>query len=253
MRPTLPRDAACICGITFSVIVMLAGVTTLAATVRESVEHVKSGGSDVAVEWFAPTARGKHPLVLLLHGSGGLEQATGEVFQGIARKMAARGFVVLIPHYFDRKGGPVEWLGVVDDTIAFAAGGGVSEAEVDSERIGLFGFSLGSSLAFHRAARDPSVRAVVAVSGLVPAGQDAKIPPVLILSGAKDQGVPRARLNDLEAALKARNIPCVVHVYPHLGHNLSIPRFFDAGKRATAFFEEHLKDRATRSAAAKAR
>src|SRR4051794_28957167 len=95
------------------------------AAVRESVEQFDSGGSLVTVECFAPTGRGKHPLVLLLHGSGGLEQATGEVFQGIARKMAARGYVVLIPHLFDRKGGPKEWVQVVDDAIAFAAGGGV--------------------------------------------------------------------------------------------------------------------------------
>ena len=124
-----------------------------AAAVRESVEQFDSGGSLVTVECFAPTARGKHPLVLLLHGSGGLEQATGEVFQGIARKMAARVYVVLIPHLFDRKGGPKEWVQVVDDAIAFAAGGGVEGIAVDPERIGLFGFSMGSSLAFHRASR----------------------------------------------------------------------------------------------------
>jgi dienelactone hydrolase len=212
------------------------------AAVRESVEQFDSGGSLVTVECFAPTARGKHPLVLLLHGSGGLEQATGEVFEGIARKMAARGYVVLIPHYFDRKGGAAEWVQVVDDAIDFAAGGGVEGALVDRERIGLFGFSMGVSLAVHRASRDPNVRAVVAVSGLVPADPSIKIPPVLILSGAQDKGVPRATLNEFEAAMKARDIPCVVHVYPHLGHNLSIPRFFDSGKRATDFYNKYLKE-----------
>src|SRR5438874_5299586 len=74
------------------------------AGVDESVDQFKSGGVFVTVDRFASTARGKHPLVLLLHGSGGLEQATGDVFQAIARKMAARGYVVLIPHYFDRPG-----------------------------------------------------------------------------------------------------------------------------------------------------
>jgi dienelactone hydrolase len=215
---------------------------TALAAVRESVEQLDSGGTLVTVECFSPTARVKHPLVLLLHGSGGLEQATGEVFQGIARKMAARGYVVLIPHYFDRKGGPTQWLRVVDDAIAFTAGGGVEGALVDRERIGLFGFSLGSSLAVHQASRDPNVRAVVAVSGLVPVDPNLKVPPVLILSGAQDKGVPRARLNEFEASMKARDIPCVVHVYPHLGHNLSIPRFFDAGKRAADFYDKYVKE-----------
>ena len=224
----------------FSLVALLGGLNVSAA-VRESVEQLESGGSLVTVECFAPTAGGKHPLVLLLHGSGGLEQATGEVFQGIARKMAARGYVVLIPHYFDRKGGPTEWLQVVDDAIAFAARGGVEGAGVDRERVGLFGFSMGSSLAFHRASRDPNVRAVVAVSGLVPVEPNVKIPPVLILSGAQDKGVPKARLDEVEAAMKARDIPCAVHVYPHLGHNLSIPRFFDAGRRAIDFYDKYVK------------
>ena len=109
----------------------------------------RSSNSKAGARWSRLSALcrrpgGSHPLVLLLHGSGGLEQATGEVFQGIARKMAARGYVVLIPHLFDRKGGPREWLEVVDDAIAFAARGGVEYAGVDRERIGLFGFSMGS-------------------------------------------------------------------------------------------------------------
>ena len=123
---------------------------------------------------------------------------------------------------------------------------------MDRERIGLFGFSMGSSLAFHRALRDPNVRAVVAVSGLVPVDPEredsARPDPVRW----QDKGVPKARLNEVEAAMKARDIPCAVHVYPYLGHNLSIPRFFDAGS-ATEFFEKHLKDKATRPARGGAR
>jgi dienelactone hydrolase len=222
-------------------IVLLSVAGASVAGVRESVEQFDSGGWPITVDCFAPTARGKHPLVLLLHGSGGLEQATGEVFQGIARKMAARGYVVLIPHYFDRKGGPTEWLEVVGDAIAFGGGGGVEGGGVDRERIGLFGFSMGASLAFHRASRDPKVKAVVSVSGLVPLDPGAKLPPVLLLSGSQDRGVSRSEINKAEAEMKARNIPCLVYIYPHLGHNLSIPRFFDAGKRATVFYDKYVK------------
>ena len=41
--------------------------------------------------------------------------------------------------------------------------------------------------------------------------------------------------------MKARDIPCTIHVYPYLGHNLSIPRFYDAGKRAGRFYDKYVK------------
>jgi hypothetical protein len=74
-----------------AIILILAFPCAATAGVDESVDQFKSGGVFVTVDRFAPTAHGKYPLVLLLHGSGGLEQATGDVFQAIARKMAARG------------------------------------------------------------------------------------------------------------------------------------------------------------------
>jgi dienelactone hydrolase len=178
----------------------------------------------------------------MLHGSGGLEQATGDVFQAIARKMAARGYVVLIPHYFDRPGAYNEWLEVVEDAIKFGAESKVA----DRERIGLFGFSMGASLAFHRSARDPNVRAVVAVSGPMPLGYGGKFPPTLLLLGAQDHGIPHDDVKKSEEEMKARNVPYVVHIYPHLGHNLSIPRFLDAGKRATEFFDKHVREKTAR-------
>jgi dienelactone hydrolase len=223
-----------------AIILTIPGAVT--AGVEESVDQFKSGGVIVTVDRFAPTARGKHPLVVMLHGSGGLEQATGDVFQAIARKMAARGYVVLIPHYFDRPGSPTEWLEVVADAIKFGAESNV----VDRERIGLFGFSMGASLAFHRSARDPNVRAVVAVSGPMPLGSGARFPPTLLLLGAQDHGIPRDDVKKGEEEMKARNVTCVVHIYPHLGHNLSIPRFLDAGKRATEFFDKHVREKTTR-------
>jgi dienelactone hydrolase len=228
---------------------LLIGSGVSDAGVREYTDGFKSGGCPIAVDCFAPTARGKYPLVVLLHGSGGLEQATGEVFQAIARKMAARGYVVLIPHYFDRPGAPKEWLEVVGDAIEFGAESGAA----DPEWIGLFGFSMGSSLALQRSARDPRVKAIVSVSGALPLGPGAKFPPTLLLIGSQDRGIPRGDIKKAEEEMNAKGIPCVVHVYPHVGHNLSIPRFYDAGKRATDFFDRYLKDHATRPSGARPR
>ena len=51
--------------------------------------------------------------------------------------------------------------------------------------------------------------------------------------------------------MKARDIPCVVHVYPYLGHNLSIPRFFDAGRRAGEFYDKFVKRNSKATTAAR--
>jgi dienelactone hydrolase len=157
--------------------------------------------------------------------------------------------VVLIPHYFDRPGSPTEWLEVVEDVIKF----GDESNLVDRERIGLFGFSMGASLAFHRSARDPNVKAVVAVSGPLPLGSGGRYPPTLLLLGSRDHGISREDVKKGEEEMKARNVPCVVHIYPHLGHNLSIPRFLDAGKRATEFFDKHVREKTTRPGGVQAR
>lgn len=218
-----------------------------AAGVRASIDHYKTGEAVVEVECFEPTARGKHPLILLLHGSGGLEQATGDLFRGIGRRLASKGYVALIPHYFEstnhdvgeptRQGEVESWNQAVRDAITFADESGV----VDPERIGLFGFSLGAYLAFFQAGRDPRVKAVASVSGSLAMGSRATVPPTLVLHGSKDRGTPVAVIREFEAALKQKEIPCEVHIYQGAGHNLDVPRFTDAGRRAAAFFDKHVK------------
>jgi dienelactone hydrolase len=218
-----------------------------AAGVRASIDHYKTGEAVVEVECFEPSARGKHPLILLLHGSGGLEQATGDLFRGIGRRLASKGYVALIPHYFEstnhnvgeptRPGEVESWNQAVKDAIAFAAESGV----VDPERIGLFGFSLGAYLAFYQAGRDPRIKAVASVSGSLPIGSRSTVPPTLVLHGSKDKGAPVTLVREFEAALKQQAIACEVHIYQGAGHNLDVPRFADAGRRAAAFFDKHVK------------
>ena len=46
----------------------------------EEVRQYQSGEARVTVECFSPAVTGKFPAVLLLHGSGGLELATVDLF-----------------------------------------------------------------------------------------------------------------------------------------------------------------------------
>jgi dienelactone hydrolase len=230
-----------------AVVAFLLSASVAEAGVRASLEQYQSGKVSVAIECFTPTGKARHPAVLLLHGSGGLEAGTGPLFRTVARSIATKGYVVLIPHFFDRTDHVVgQALGdgeyeafqeATRDAVEFAAG----RNEVDPERIGMFGFSMGSGLSFSQAARDPRIKAVVCCSGSFPLGSKAKFPPTLFLHGQKDESTPASFIKKFEEALKDREIPCETHIYANTGHNFDATRFVDAGRRATAFFDKYLK------------
>jgi carboxymethylenebutenolidase len=215
--------------------------------VHESVHQYRSGEANVTVECFSPAAEGKFPAVLLLHGSGGLEQSTGDVFREFARGLSSEGFVVLIPHYFETTAhvagkpfGPKEipaYLESVHDAIEFAVASGV----VDPDRIGVVGWSLGAYIAFYRSTKDPRIKAMVSLSGSLPVEWKAKFPPVLILQGSKDKSSPPQRLKDFQEKLKAANSPFETHVYRGVGHNLDLPTWDDVSRRTAVFFNKYLK------------
>jgi dienelactone hydrolase len=112
---------------------------------------------------------------------------------------------------------------------------------VDSERIGVLGWSLGSHLAFARSAKDPRIKAIVSISGHLPVESKSKFPPVLILQGSKDKSTPAQRLKDFQEKLKAENSPVVSHVYRGVGHNLDVPTWDDVSRRTAVFFNKYLK------------
>jgi len=231
------------------------------ADVHEGVGRFPSGEAKVSLEYFTPAAPGSFPAVFLLHGSGGLDPGTAYVFREIGRDLANQGYVVLIPHYFERTGHepgqPFKdneipaMVEAVEDAIDFA----VANAPVDADRIGMIGYSMGAYIAFFRSARDPRIKAIVAVSGHLPVESKSKFPPLLILQGSGDRNTPPARLKQFEAILKERQIPYGTHVYRGIAHNFDIPTWDDASRRAATFFNKFLKEpnarRSTRNRAPK--
>ena len=229
-----------------TVVVVLPGLAP--AQVRDSVVRYPSGPKQVTLECFVPGSPGKHPTVLLLHGSGGLEQATGSVFREIARALAVRGYVALIPHYFEKSdhvvGKPLEageyeaFLDSLKDAMDFAA----TQREVDPTRFAIIGYSMGSNLAMVRAVKDPRVRAIVSCSGAYPPIKpNEKLPPLLILHGSKDKSTPIDYVKKYQENLKELEMPHAVHIYTGMGHNFDVRRFEDATVRAVAFFDKYVK------------
>jgi uncharacterized protein len=127
----------------------------------ESVDGYRLGG------WFVPgpdPSAAPWPAVLLVHGYGGYK----EQMAGYAGVVHAGGFATLM---FDmegsglRRGRPVS-LGFRERWNLMGAARYLrSRPDVDGERIGAFGVSMGAATALLAAADDPTIKAIVSDSG----------------------------------------------------------------------------------------
>ena len=238
---------------TDSPIVLVATPTPTSAaneTVKQSTGSFKSEGKEISFELFAPVAPGKYPTIVLLYGSGGMNVG-GPLFRVTGQTLALAGYVVYLPHYFEKTGTEratmddyvkyfAPWMRTVTDTIAYAK----TQANVDANRIGLIGFSLGAYLSLSVASIDHEVKAVVEYFGGLPdffGNQVQTMPPTLILHGDADRAVPVAEAYKLETLLKSKKSPYEIKIYPQQGHGFNGAAAADAMQRTVAFFEKHLK------------
>jgi dienelactone hydrolase len=128
--------------------------------------------------WYPVAAPGRHPLLVYSHGF--MSNRYGGRY--LAEHMASYGYVVVAADYplshFGAPGGPfagdvvnqpgdVSFL--VDRALALAGDERPFEGEIDAERIGTFGLSLGglttSLVAFHPQLRDARLRAALSIAG----------------------------------------------------------------------------------------
>jgi carboxymethylenebutenolidase len=219
-----------------------------------------SGGKSITVEIYeAAGVSGRCPSVLLLHGADGLSY-NGQYRAG-AEAIAAAGYQVFLVHYLDRTGERRAsfatlfgnfgiWMETVRDALAWAA----RRPEVDPDRIGIVGISLGAALGLAVAGGDRRVKALVSYFGPLPQGAvsvGARLPPTLVLHGAADPIVPAANAAAIEELLRRQSVPHEIKVYPGQGHGFRGAAERDATARAVAFLGRHLKgDAASRLHAA---
>ena len=223
--------------------------------INESTTSFESQGKTIAVERFEPKAKGKYPAVIVLHGSGGMILG-GPLFRDLSRRLARRGYVAHVIHYFDLTGTKLAdlptmkanfpvWLLAVADGVSFAA----KQPNVDPERIGVLGFSLGGFLSVSLAMFDARVNAVVEYFGGLPVElqKDLKsLPPTLILHGDADRVVPVAEAKTLEKLCVEKNVKHEVRIYAGQGHFFLGDDGRDAISRTLAFFDAHVKQTITR-------
>ena len=217
-------------------------------SIAQSQLTFESGGKPIRIDAYLPESAGAFPAVIALYGSGGgvsgMEQS--------ASLLAAQGFAVYVLHYFDRTGTTqaldkqtisrnfLAWGKTVWDAISYVE----RQPQVDVDRIGLLGFSLGAYLALSVASVDSRVKAVVEFFGGMP--KEMKffmrcLCPVLILHGDADPTVPVEEAYHLQKLLEKKEIPYEIQIYPGAGHGFQSEVWQDAGMRTLHFLQKYLR------------
>lgn len=208
----------------------------------------ESGGKQIGLDCFLPADGNNNlPAVIGLHGSGGGHLSMAEP----SSLLAAQGYAVYVLHYFDRTdtkfvdGLPTiarnypAWMKTLWDAVSFVE----RQPEIDAQRIGLLGFSLGAYLSVSAATIDSRIRAVVEYFGGLPKEMKLfmrRLCPMLILHGDQDQTVPVEEAYHLQRVLEKKNIPYEMQIYPGVGHGFSNEIWRDAGLRTLAFLNRYL-------------
>src|SRR5688572_26606067 len=236
----------------FSAPMRLAAGLVLGATASAAPEETTflSGGKSIGVEVFRPDSTGRAPALVVLHGASGPLLGNHYIRQ-LGAGFAAEGYATFLIRYFDRTGTGyagdatirrhyATWSDTIDDAVGFV----IADRQVDRERVGVLGYSLGGYLAVTQGARDPRVSAVIEIAG----GLDElsrrrakRMPPTLILHGERDTRVPVSEARELAEWLREQKTAHEMHLYPDEGHLLSVPAALDALARGHAFLRKHLR------------
>jgi dienelactone hydrolase len=236
-------------------------------------ETFDSSGTKVDVEVFKPADAGRHPAVVIAYGTRGMGSDFGPAITQFAGDLAGAGYLVLIPHYFDRTHTEpahdldgdfrviVEamqhrdtWVETLRHCLAYAA----ARADAVADRTGLLGFSMGGHLALRLASLGNGVKIAAVVEFFAPTtnppfdspgGAIEKLPPVQVhhgeLDGPPDGPVSPEESRELERRLvkagKVKGKEYEVHFYPGQRHGFKGEAAVTATKRTVDFFDTHLK------------
>jgi dienelactone hydrolase len=190
----------------------------------------KSSGIPIQTKLFKPLGTPNGAVIVIAHGSDGMvDNENGPwltMMTGYATDLADKGFVVLMPHYFGgAQSVDFSQISTYQATLADAVAFAKTLPEIDAERIGLLGFSLGGYLCLRNRAL-----AKVLVEFFAPlfpkVGEIGRVGNsalhVQIHHGEDDQLV-KLELNaaPIEQQLRAEGADVDLHIYEHAGHGFS--------------------------------
>ena len=161
---------------------------------------------------YKPTGPANGAAVVLLHSSEGLS-VDAHSFDPHAIQLAARGYHVLVPNYFEARARKVPWRGydirlweeAGHDAVAYM---GTLEG-VDPARVGIWGFSLGGFVATDGSAHpDSTARVAIGVATgediFEPSRTRRELPMLLIEGYSTFPVISTATMRELAADLRRR-------------------------------------------------
>ncbi|MFI5347845.1 MAG: alpha/beta hydrolase family protein [Elusimicrobiota bacterium] len=165
-------------------------------------EIFKFGGHDMLAAYHRPAGpeRRRFPAVLFLHGFPGSEKSVD-----VQRELMRRGIASVAPSFLGAwgSGGTYRFTTLVPQAAA-ALRAMRRLPFVNPRRVAVYGFSMGGWTALNLAAREPSLRAALAVA---PCGGPEMLGPgtkkfIAHLSRPLNAPAPKALLADFSAALR---------------------------------------------------
>jgi len=233
--------------------------TALAATVKTQDVTFPSGPDTIAGYLAAPDSPGQHPALVVIHEDWGL---TGWV-KAQTRRLAGQGYVALavdlyrgqVAHdpelaYELMVGTPAERaFRDMEAAIHFLT----ARAEVNKEKIGSIGWSMGGKWSLLLAVHDPFLAACVLNYGAMPtnpADIEKIHAPVLGIFGREDRTIPVSDVEAFEDAMNSAHKSIDIEIYPRVGHAFENSDYKlgyheaaaeDAWQRTVAFLDQHMK------------
>ena len=225
------------------------------------------GGQSYTIDRYAEkNGSGKQPVVVLLHGVDGMGTQSGTEIRKFAAQIAADGFVVFIPHYFDATDGPdslpieelflrrVPRVSSYPPRVAAAVDYALTQPGADKGHLGLVGLSLGGGLAvqYAEAVTAGKVKALVDYFGYISDPSMLvnvnRLPPTLILHNKADLIVKIVESS--QPLLEALDKSAVIHDHqfyddanPAGHHHPFLPGGLadvDSRSRSVAWLKAHL-------------
>ena len=193
-----------------------------------------------------PSAAGRAPAVIFLHGSGGPE-SVNLPYRDEEEDLVKLGYCSYAPHYLDATGGSAEnppdhysaWVRVVEDTVKYIT----TSTGTTRNRIALVGYSLGASVALAAGATDPHFAAIVEFSGSLPDDYIRALesfPPLLIIHGRDDSFVPVENAIQLTKLCELRHFSCTEELHIGEGHFFTNAAIIRSNQKVKQFLKARL-------------
>lgn len=196
--------------------------------VTEGVVYRTVDGAELKMDVYAPPAGPPRPAVLFV--SGASETRAWGLYKDYGRLTAASGLVAVT---FDKRypPGPAGVQPASDDTLELARflRANAAKYNIDPERICLWTFSAGGSLAQLGLNPEYRFKCLVAYYGLGQAGprlmlqqQGDKVPPTLLVRAGRDNPVLNNAIDVFASMALALNAPVTVLNYPEGLHAFEV-------------------------------